>query len=85
MAERYRIELQSEIDGEWSAWLSSFELTHTEAGHTILNGEVADQAALHGLLARIRDLGIPILLVARLHPTEGSQSNYDGGYDEQRI
>jgi len=68
VAERYRIELQSNIDSDWSAWLGNFELTHTGAGHTILNGEVADQAALHGLLARIRDLGIPILLVARLHP-----------------
>ncbi len=59
MAERYRIELQSNIDSDWSAWLGNFELTHTPAGHTILNGDVADQAALHGLLARIRDLGIP--------------------------
>ena len=74
MAERYRIELQSNIDNDWSSWLGNFELTHTEAGHTILNGDVADQAALHGLLARIRDLGLPILLVARLHPSEGNHS-----------
>ena len=73
VAERYRIELQSELDSDWSAWLGDFELTHTPAGHTILDGEVADQAALHGLLARIRDLGIPILLVARLHPDERTQ------------
>ena len=68
VAERYRIELLSELDGDWSTWLGNFELTHTAAGHTILIGDVADQAALHGLLARIRDLGIPILLIARLHP-----------------
>ena len=68
MTERYRVELQSTIDSDWSAWLGDFEITHTEAGRTILSGEVADQAGLHGLLARIRDLGIPILLVARLHP-----------------
>lgn len=73
MAERYRIELQSVLDGDWSAWLSNFELTYTVTGHTILNGDVADQAALHGLLARIRDLGIPILLIARLHPAEGNK------------
>ena len=75
MAERYRIELGSNIDEDWSDWLGNFELTHTPDGHTILNGDVADQAALHGLLARIRDLGIPILLVARLHPTEGKQTD----------
>ena len=70
MAERYRIELQSTLADDWSSWLGNFELTHTADGHTILMGHVADQAALHGLLARIRDLGIPILLVARLHPAD---------------
>lgn len=75
MAERYRIELQSELNVDWSAWLGNLELTHTGTGHTILIGELADQAALHGLLARIRDLGISILLVARLHPADGNQSH----------
>ncbi|WP_420631594.1 hypothetical protein [Candidatus Leptofilum sp.] len=75
MAEQYKIKLQNNIDGDWSSWLGNFELTHTDAGHTILIGEVEDQAALYGLLARIRDLGISILLVARLHPATGNQSH----------
>jgi hypothetical protein len=70
VAERYKIELQSIIDYDWSDWLGNLELTHTPAGHTILIGEVPDQAALHGLLARIRDLGIPIRLVARLESAD---------------
>ncbi len=75
MAEHYRIALQTELDGDWSPWLGNFELACTAAGHTILSGEVADQAALHGLLARIRDLGIPILLIARLNqPGQASSS-----------
>lgn len=74
VAERYRIELQSELDADWSSWLGNLEITHTGAGNTILNGELADQAALHGLLARIRDLGIPILYVVRLQPAESNQS-----------
>jgi hypothetical protein len=72
VTERYRIKLQNKIDSDWSSWLGNFELAHTLDGDTILTGDVADQAALHGLLARIRDLGIPILLVARLHPAKGN-------------
>jgi hypothetical protein len=49
-------------------------LEHTPDGRTILSGELADQAALHGLLACIRDLGIPILLVARLRPSRCEES-----------
>ena len=70
MAERYRIELQSTLNDDWSSWLGNLELSHTPGGQTILIGNVADQATLHGLLARIRDLGIPILLVVRLKPAE---------------
>lgn len=70
MAERYKIELQSTIDHDWSSWLGNLELAHTPTGHTILTGNVPDQAALHGLLARIRDLGIAILLVVRLESTD---------------
>ena len=73
MGERYRIELQGILDDDWSAWLGNLELTHSEKGKTILMGNVPDQAALHGLLNRIRDLGIPILLVARLNPVLGNQ------------
>ena len=70
MAERYKIELQTSIDHDWSSWLGNLELAHTPTGHTILTGNVPDQAALHGLLARIRDLGIAILLVVRLESTD---------------
>jgi hypothetical protein len=66
VAERYRIELESTLDIDWSDWLGGLMLEHTPDGRTILTGELADQCALHGLLARIRDLGIPLLLVARL-------------------
>ena len=75
MAERYRIELQGRINVDWSGWLYDFELTYTRTGNTILTGEVADQAALHGLLTRIRDLGIPILLVARIPPADSSHDH----------
>lgn len=71
MTERYRIELQGTLDDDWSSWLGNLELSHSPAGQTILIGDVVDQAALHGLLVRIRDLGVPILLVSRLQPASG--------------
>ncbi len=71
MTERYRIELQGTLDDDWSSWLGNLELSHSPTGQTILMGDVVDQAALHGLLVRIRDLGVPILLVSRLQPASG--------------
>lgn len=73
MADRYRIEIECQLDEDWSSWLGNLEMTHTGQGHTILTGQIADQPALHGLLARIRDLGVPILLVARLHRAEDNK------------
>ena len=73
MTERYRIELECELDEEWTSWLGSLELTHSRAGHTILTGDLPDQTALHGLLARIRDLGLPLLSVTRLAADGGAK------------
>lgn len=66
MMERYQIELQSVLNDNWAEWLGNLELTNTPTGHTVLVGNVVDQSALHGLLARIRDLGIPIVSIQRL-------------------
>ena len=52
------------IDEHWSAWFAGLSITHTEAGETILTGEVIDQAALYGVLSMLRDLGLPLLSVA---------------------
>ena len=71
MTQQYQIELQGVLDQDWSSWLTRCELEHTSAGKTVLVGHVADQAMLHGLLARIRDLGVPILLVKRLDVADG--------------
>ncbi len=70
MAERYEIRLQGHLDASWSVWLGGMSMTYTTSGETVLVGEVADQAALHGLLTKIRDLGVPILRMARRDPEE---------------
>jgi hypothetical protein len=53
------------LDSGWSAWFESLRVSSDEHGQTVLVGPVTDQAALHGLLAKIRDLGLLLLLEAR--------------------
>lgn len=69
MTERYEIRLKGHLHTDWSNWLSEPTVTHTAEGETVLYGDVIDQAALHGLLTRVRDLGVPILTIVR-HQSE---------------
>jgi hypothetical protein len=64
----YQIVLQGQISSQWSDRFDGFTLTLDEHGQTILVGLVADQAALYGLLKKIRNLGIPLISVNRLDP-----------------
>ncbi len=63
----YRIKLRGRLDQNWSDWFEQMAIS-TEGDQTILTGPVADQAALHGLLIRIRDLNLMLLSVERLEP-----------------
>jgi hypothetical protein len=56
------------LDPGWSAWFEGLQVSSDQAGQTTITGLVTDQAALHGLLAEIRDLGLPLLSVHRLDP-----------------
>ena len=57
--EIFEIRLQGHLDTRWASWFDGLTITQTEDGETILTGSVADQAALHGLLKKVRDLGLP--------------------------
>ena len=61
----YRVRVQGHLGEHWGAWLGGLTLTHEPDGTTCLSGEVADQAQLHGLLAKIRDLGLTLISVDR--------------------
>ena len=67
---RYEIRVRGALDSRWSAWFEGLQVTSDESGQTLIAGPVADQAALHGLLAKIRDLGLPLLSVSYLGPDE---------------
>lgn len=62
-ARRYEIRLMGRLDSSWAAWFGGMSLTHASDGTTVLAGPVADQAALHGLLQKLRDLGITLISV----------------------
>lgn len=64
--ETYHIEVKGHLDPKWADWFGGFDITPQEAKITLLSGTVEDQAALHGLLAKIRDLGISLLSVNRI-------------------
>jgi hypothetical protein len=61
----YKIKVKGKLGPEWSDWFEEMKL-ESEGNVTILTGKIVDQAALHGLLARIRDLGLPLVSVQRV-------------------
>ncbi len=63
---RYELRVQGHLDGHWSAWFIGFALAHEDDGTTTLRGDVTDQAQLHGLLARVRDLGVTLVSLTPL-------------------
>jgi hypothetical protein len=68
MPEYYRIIIKSHLDQRWSDWLAGLKITYLEGNETLLTGYLPDQAALHGLLERIRDLNIPLISVTYCGP-----------------
>lgn len=59
----YRLRVAGHLDDHWSPWFGALTLTHEDDGTTTLSGVVADQAELHGLLARVRDLSVTLISV----------------------
>jgi hypothetical protein len=59
----YRIRFREQLDQRWSAWLGGLKVSHEANGETVLTGEVVDQAALHGLLSKMRDLHLTLIAV----------------------
>jgi hypothetical protein len=68
--ELYRIRVEGHLDQHWSNWLGEMTITHLENGETQLSGYLTDQAALHGVLHKIQNLGIPLIAVCRVPADE---------------
>jgi hypothetical protein len=69
-AGRYEIRLKGHLAPRWAAWFDGLSLSSQNDGTTIISGLVADQAALHGLLHRVRDIGLPLVSVTRVEPDQ---------------
>jgi hypothetical protein len=75
----YEIRLQGHLDSRWAGRFEGMVLTLEDNGHTLLTGRVVDQAALHGLLRKVRDLAVPLIAVTRLSPDQGGVSEVKDG------
>lgn len=64
----YEIRIKGHLDDRWAGWFGSMTITLEDNGDTLLTGPVVDQAALHGLLRKVRDLSLPLLSVIRVDP-----------------
>lgn len=67
-ASRYEIRLKGHLASRWSNWFDGLTLTRESDGTTLLQGSVIDQAALHGLLQKVRDTGLPLISVTPIDP-----------------
>jgi hypothetical protein len=66
----YQIRIKGQLDRKWIDWFGDVTITLEESGDTLLTCPVIDQAALHGLLKKVRDLGMPLLSVNRVEPDQ---------------
>ena len=82
---RYEIRLGGHLDGRWAAWFDGMTFTREGDGTTVLRGPITDQAALHGLLQRVRDLGLPLLAVVRVEPAPADGPAGDADTDDDAL
>ena len=69
-AGRYEIRLKGHLDNRWAAWFDGLTLTTCSDGTTVIHGPVVDQSALHGLLQKVRDIGLPLISVTRVESNQ---------------
>jgi hypothetical protein len=71
----YQIRIQGHLGSEWTDWFEGLTITIQDNGETLLTGPVVDQAALYGLLRKVRDLGMPLVAVSRVQPSQADAAD----------
>ena len=70
----YEIRVKGHLGCQWTEWFGGLTITLEDNGDTLLTGQVVDQAAMHGLLKKVRDLGMPLISVNRVEPSRSDAS-----------
>jgi hypothetical protein len=83
MAERYNIRVKGHLDPSWSAWFDDLTITNEANGEAVLAGPIVDQAALHGVLIKVRDLGLTLLGVS-LVAADGAEADLQASNPSRR-
>jgi hypothetical protein len=78
----YQIRIKGQLDAQWTNWFDGLTITPAEDGDTLLTGPVMDQAALHGLLKKVRDLGLPLVSVVPVLPKKTHTYSSEKGQNE---
>jgi hypothetical protein len=71
----YQIRIKGHLGRQWTDWFGGLTITALDTGETLLTGPLVDQAALHGVLRKVRDVGMPLLSVIRVEPGEAEASD----------
>lgn len=78
----YEIRLKGHLDNRWANWFGGLTITREDNGETLLSGPVVDQAALHGLLRKVRDLGLPLVSVIQVDPKQAKDLDVSTDNDQ---
>ncbi|HEX2756385.1 MAG TPA: hypothetical protein VHM48_13025 [Candidatus Limnocylindrales bacterium] len=78
-AGRYEIRLTGHLDAHWTTWFDGLSVSREVDGTTVISGPIADQSALHGVLQRVRDLGLPLVSVIRMKPDQPETTGINPG------
>jgi len=71
----YELRIKGHLDDRWASWFDGLTITRAANGETVLRGPVVDQAALHSVLRKVRDLGMPLLSVVRIDPNQANRTD----------
>jgi len=81
---QYEIRIKGHLDDKWATWFAGLTITRDDTGETLLRGPLVDQAALHGVLRKVHDLGLTLIAVNQVDPKQANGPDGNTGTDDNR-